>query len=125
MEVAVRTVFPNSSLVTDRFHVVRLAMEALQHMRVKQRWEELDKENAAIEEAKKNKVKYEPVVLENEDTPKQLLARCRYILAKKPSDWTESQKQRSTILFHYGAIKILEKGATTKRFRPNVVSLFF
>ena len=99
MEVAVRTVFPNSSLVTDRFHVVRLAMEALQHIRVKQRWNELDKENTAIEEAKKNKVKYEPVILENEDTPKQLLARCRYILAKKPSDWTESQKQRSSILF--------------------------
>jgi transposase len=99
MEAAVRTVFPNISLVTDRFHVVRLAMEALQHMRVKQRWKELDKENTAIEEAKKNKVKYEPVVLENEDTPKQLLARCRYILAKKPSDWTESQKQRSSMLF--------------------------
>ena len=99
MEAAVRTVFPNSSLVTDRFHVVRLAMEALQHIRVKQRWNELDKENTAIEEAKKNKVKYEPVILANEDTPKQLLARCRYILAKKPSDWTESQKQRSSILF--------------------------
>ena len=99
MEAAVRTVFPNSSLVTDRFHVVRLAMEALQHMRVKQRWNELDKENAAIEEAKENKAKYEPIVLENEDTPKQLLARCRYILAKKPLDWTESQKQRSSILF--------------------------
>lgn len=99
MESAVRAVFPNCRLVTDRFHVVRLSMEALQHMRVKQRWEELDKENAAIEEAKKNKVKYEPIILENEDTPKQLLARCRYILAKKPSDWTESQKQRSFILF--------------------------
>jgi len=99
MEAAIRAVFPNSKLATDRFHVVRLAMEALQHMRVKQRWKELDKENAAIEEAKKNKVKYEPPVLENEDTPKQLLARCRYILAKKPSDWTESQKQRSSILF--------------------------
>lgn len=99
MESAVKAVFPNCILVTDRFHVVRLSMEALQHMRVKQRWEELDKENSAIEEAKKNKIKYEPVVLENEDTPKQLLARCRYILAKKPSDWTESQKQRSSILF--------------------------
>ena len=55
MKAAVKTVFPNSSLVTDRFHVVRLAMEALQHMRVKQRWNELDKENTAIEEAKKTR----------------------------------------------------------------------
>jgi transposase len=99
MEAAVRAVFPNCRLVTDRFHVVRLSMEALQHMRVKERWKELDKENAAIEEAKKNKIKYEPVVLENEDSPKQLLARCRYILAKKPSEWTENQEQRSSILF--------------------------
>ena len=99
MESAVKIVFPDSRLVTDRFHVVKLSMEALQHMRIKQRWEELDKENTAIEEAKKNKIKYEPVLLENEDTPKQLLARCRYILAKKASDWTESQKQRALILF--------------------------
>lgn len=99
MESAVNIVFPDSRLVTDRFHVVRLSMEALQHMRIKQRWEELDKENKAIEEAKKNKIKYKPIVLENEDTPKQLLARCRYILAKRTSDWTESQKQRASILF--------------------------
>jgi len=99
MESAVTIVFPDSRLVIDRFHVVKLSMEALQHMRIKQRWEELDKENSAIEKAKKDKTKYEPVVLENEDTPKQLLARCRYILAKKTSDWTESQKQRASILF--------------------------
>jgi transposase len=107
MESAARGVFPNCRLVTDRFHVVRLSMEALQHMRIKQRWEELDKENTAIAEAKRNNVKYEPVVLENEDTPKQLLARCRYILAKKPSEWTMSQKQRSSILFReYPPLKL-------------------
>jgi len=99
MESAVKIVFPDSRLVTDRFHVVKLSMDALQHMRIKQRWAELDKENTAIEEAKKNKIKYEPKGLENEDTPKQLLARCRYILAKRTSDWTESQKQRASILF--------------------------
>lgn len=58
MESAVKIAFPDSRLVTDRFHVVKLSMEALQHMRIKQRWEELDKENTAIEEAKKNKIKY-------------------------------------------------------------------
>lgn len=99
MESAVRNVFPVCKLVTDRFHVVKLSMDALQHMRIKERWKELDKENDAIEKAKKNKIRYEPVVLENEDTPKQLLSRCRYILAKKSSDWTESQKQRASILF--------------------------
>ena len=38
-------------------------------------------------------------MLPNGDTPKQLLARCKYILAKKTTDWTESQKLRATILF--------------------------
>jgi transposase len=99
MESAVKIVFPNCSLVTDRFHVVKLSIEALQHMRIKQRWDELDKENKSIEEAKKQKVKYEPIVLENGDTPKQLLARCRYILAKKTTDWTKNQTQRASLLF--------------------------
>lgn len=99
MEAAVKTVFTNATLVTDRFHVAKLAMEALQHIRINERWKELDKENAAIKKAREQNKKYNPEVLENGDTPKQLLARCRYILAKKQQDWTESQQQRDTILF--------------------------
>ncbi len=128
MEAAVKDVFPGASLVTDRFHVARLALEALQHLRVKKRWEEMDKENEAIKAAREAKKKYEaqlaenesnpaalaqiiaeadtgthkhePEILENGDTPKQLLARCRYILAKKKDQWTQSQQQRAAILFH-------------------------
>jgi transposase len=99
MESAARQSFPESKLVTDRFHVVRLAMEALQHIRVKYRWEELDKENNAIEQAKKQGKKYKSEELENGDTPKQLLARCRYIIAKKPNEWTKNQQQRASLLF--------------------------
>ena len=100
MESAARQSFPNSKLVTDRFHVVRLATEALQHIRVKYRWEELDKENTGIEEAKKRGKRYKSEELENGDTPKQLLARCRYIISKKPFEWTKSQQQRASILFN-------------------------
>lgn len=99
IELAVKIAFPNAYLVTDRFHVVKLAMESLQHIRIKQRWNELDKENKAIEIAKKQGVKYKPVILSNGDTPKQLLARSRYSIAKKPSNLTENQKTRITILF--------------------------
>jgi transposase len=74
-------------------------MEALQHLRIKERWKELDKENEAIKAAKETNKKYKPEVLENGDTPKQLLARCRYILVKKQIDWTENQQIRATILF--------------------------
>lgn len=99
MESAVKQSFPCTTLVTDRFHVVKLSIEALQHIRIKYRWKELDLENNAIEEAKKQGIRYSARVLENGDTPKQLLARCRYILAKKPSEWTKSQHQRAMLLF--------------------------
>ena len=85
MESAVQEAFPAAALVTDRFHVVKLILDSLQHLRVKYRWEELEKENEAIktQRSKKAKKKYKPIILENGDTPKQLLARCRYILSKK------------------------------------------
>jgi transposase len=99
MESAVKNCFPEANLVTDRFHVVKLALDALQHLRVKLRWNELDIENQAIQQARENEEKYIPRILENGDTPKQLLARSRYIIAKKPSTWTANQKRRAAILF--------------------------
>lgn len=107
MEAAMKKVFTNAKLVTDRFHVVRLAMEALQHIRVNLKWKEMDKENEAVKAAKEKNQKYEAEELENGDTPKQLLARCRYALAKKEGEWTENQKERTTILFKkYPELKI-------------------
>ncbi len=99
MESAMKTSFPSASLVTDRFHVVKLALEALQHMRIKLRWQALDKENEQIAKAKKEGVKYVGTSFENGDSPKQLLARCRYILAKDQAKWTENQEIRAEILF--------------------------
>ena len=60
----------------------------MQHLRVKKRWEELDIENEAIAKARESKIKYVSLVLKNGVTPKQLLAKCRYILAKKKENWT-------------------------------------
>ena len=99
MQLSARLCFPQADLVTDRFHVVKLILEALQHLRIKYRWEEIEKENQAIKTAKENQIKYVPFKFDNEDTPKQLLARCRYILAKKPDQWTESQQIRAQLLF--------------------------
>ena len=99
MQLASRMAFAEASIVTDRFHVVKLVLEALQHLRIKYRWEAIEKENQAIKQAKEQGVKYVPVTLQNDDTPKQLLARSRYIIAKKESQWTENQKQRAKLLF--------------------------
>jgi len=96
---AIRRCFSNASRVIDRFHVQKLAYDAVQEARIKYRWEALDAENEAIEAAKKNKQSYQPEVLANGDTLKQLLARSRYLLFKHPSKWTASQKQRSDLLF--------------------------
>lgn len=99
MEAAVLHSFPNAKIVTDRFHVVKLVIDAVQHLRVKFRWEAIDVENRAIELAKKRGVKYRSKEFENGDSPKQLLARSRYILAKNQKNWTDTQKQRAIILY--------------------------
>lgn len=91
--------FYNADQVIDRFHVLRLPADAMQHIRVEQRWQEMDKENTAIKEAKAKKVPYDPVILSNGDTPKQLLARSRHLLYKWPYQWTYNQRTRAVLLF--------------------------
>jgi transposase len=106
MQAAVKSSFPCASLTTDRFHVVKLVIDALQHARIKLRWEALDQENEAIALAKKQGVKYEPKLYSNGDTLKKLLIRSRFILAKDSSKWTENQQLRAEILFkEYPMIK--------------------
>ncbi len=91
--------FPNAVQVIDRFHVQQLASEALQEIRIKYRWEAIDAENQAIEEAKRNRSNYEPILLSNGESLKQLLARSRYLLYKKSDNWTLEQQGRAKILF--------------------------
>ena len=96
---AVKRCFPYAHLVTDRFHVQKLAHDAVQEIRIKYRWEALEQENKLIAEAKEQKSAYSPEVLSNGDTLKQLLARSRYLLFKHHSKWTDSQKKRAELLF--------------------------
>lgn len=99
MGLIVQKSFPKASRVIDRFHVQKLATEAIQEIRIKHRWEAIDKENDAIEYTKKKGVLYIPKILDNGHTLKQLLARSRYLLFKNPRKWTQSQNQRAEILF--------------------------
>lgn len=99
MGLIVKKTFPSATLVIDRFHVQKLALDALQEIRIKHRWEALDSENDAIEHARSKSIKYTPELLYNGDTLKQLLARSRYLLYKSSSKWTENQSLRATILF--------------------------
>lgn len=99
MRKIVRRCFPNAIRVIDRFHVQKLALDALQEMRIAHRWDAINEETNAKEEAKLSQTTYHPVVFRNGDTSKQLLARSRYLLFKSPEKWTESQKLRAEILF--------------------------
>jgi transposase len=99
MERIVKRSFPKASLVSDRFHVQKLASDAVQEIRVKYRWEAIDQENKEIELAKEAKEAYLPDILDNGDTLKQLLARSRYLLFKDDAKWTPSQQHRAEILF--------------------------
>jgi transposase len=100
MGLIVKKSFPNATLVIDRFHVQKLALDALQEIRIKYRWEAIDTESDAIENARNKNLKYTPEFLSNGDSLKQLLARSRYLLYKSSSKWTENQSQRADILFN-------------------------
>jgi transposase len=99
MALIIKRSFPKANLVIDRFHVQKLTSDAVQEIRIKYRWEALEKENLAIEKAKQNAITYYPEILSNGDTLKQLLARSRYFLYKSSTKWTKTQKQRAEILF--------------------------
>lgn len=91
--------FPQAKQVTDRFHVQKLAYEALQELRIAHRWEAIEQESKEIELCREYGKAYVPHTLENGDTLKQLLARSRYLLFKQQDQWTPTQALRAEILF--------------------------
>lgn len=99
MEQIISKTFTKATLVTDRFHVQKLAYDAVQQMRIEYRWEALEQENKEIELSKELGKTYVANKLENGDTPKQLLARSRYLLFKRKELWSPSQIHRAEILF--------------------------
>lgn len=99
MNKIVRACFPCAEKVIDRFHVQKLAYDALQEIRIKHRWDAINIETNDMENAKSDNKAYKPKVYENGDTLRQLLARSRYLLFKSPEKWSISQKIRANILF--------------------------
>jgi transposase len=99
MRKIVRHCFPKAKRVIDRFHIQKLACDAVQQMRIEYRWDAIQEANDEMEEAKLSGTNYIPNVLPNGDTKKELLARSRYLLFKSAEKWTDTQKQRAAILF--------------------------
>jgi transposase len=116
MGLAVEKSFPKSRQVIDRFHAVRLITDAMQHLRVKLRWQAIEEENIAIKQAKQRGEKYYPPTLSNGDTVKELLARSRYLLYSFQEDWTTNQSKRAALLFEkYPLLKQAYKLSLTFR----------
>ena len=99
MRKIIRHSFPKATQVIDRFHIQKLACDAVQEIRINYRWEAIQDETDAMEEAKGKAETYKTEILANGDTRKQLLIRSRYLLFKSADKWTQSQKERAAILF--------------------------
>lgn len=99
MRKTVRTAFPRADRVIDRFHVQKLACDAVQELRIKHRWDAIQQANDEMEDARLNDEEYIPFRYSNGDTRKELLIRSRYLLFKSADKWTPRQKQRAAILF--------------------------
>lgn len=99
MRKIVKTAFPKASRVIDRFHIQKLACDAVQEIRIKHRWDAIQQANDEKEEAKLKGEDYIPFRFPNGDTRRELLIRSRYLLFKSANKWTERQKQRAEILF--------------------------
>lgn len=99
MNLIVKRCFPSASMVIDRFHVQKLAYDALQELRISHRWDAINEETNAIENTKANKQRYIPKLLPNGDTKKLLLFRSRHLLFKSPEKWSDKQKERAKLLF--------------------------
>jgi len=99
MDKIVRGCFPCATRVIDRFHVQKLTNDAIQEIRIGHRWDAINQETNAKQNAKLDGKKYKPEELSNGDTTKQLLARSRYLLFKSAEKWTPTQKERAKLLF--------------------------
>ena len=80
MRKIVRHCFPKAKRVIDRFHIQKLAIDAVQQMRIEHRWAALQEANEEKENAKLEKRAYQSVTFENGDTRSELLVRSRYLL---------------------------------------------
>lgn len=99
MRKIVRAAFPKANRVIDRFHIQKLACDAVQELRIRYRWDAIDQGNQEREDAKQRGKEYTPFRYSNGDTRRELLIRSRYLLFKSAEKWSKTQKQRAAILF--------------------------
>jgi len=97
--------FPDAMIVADKFHVVKHIIEAVQTFRLRLKQEEIGK----LPTTKKERKEYEKQTkLINGESRIEMLTRSRYVLFKRPENWTASQEKRATLLFEtFPPIKVI------------------
>ena len=99
MHAIARECFPNAEQVIDRFHVQKLACDALQELRIEHRWEAINEETNEMENARLEGKKYRARRFRNGETRKEILFRSRLLLFKDPAAWSVNQRKRASVLF--------------------------
>lgn len=112
-EAVATRMLPSAMQTVDKFHTVKELMSDLQSFRIELKNKELKrykKERAAHKKAyledqrlprSKQTIRkvYHPQTLQNGETTAELLNRSKYLLYKRPDDWTFRQAQRAKLLF--------------------------
>ena len=112
-EAVLGKTFPSAMQTVDKFHAVKELMTDLQAFRISLKSKELKrytqerKKHAKLyaEDQKKPKSEqslkkvYHPALLPNGETTAELLHRSRYLLYKRPIDWSPQQAERAKLLF--------------------------
>jgi len=91
-----KTVFPQTTLVADKFHIIRSAMEALQAVRIRLKHSYL---SSLPKDKKERKTVEKKSRLINGETPCEMLNRSRYLLFKYQQEWNLKQQKRANLLF--------------------------
>ena len=94
-----RQAFMNATRVTDKFHVVKEALDNLQAIRIRHRQQHLQDIGLQREAAKKEKKKVTEPRLSHGETKAELLARSRYLPYTYRESWKPSQAERAKVLF--------------------------
>lgn len=108
---------PDAVQIADKFHVISNLMDAVQAVRVRYRQKQLEQRRNAFHEFKcsekkrraeceQNNQKFKPKKfvykeerLENGETYNELLHKSHFLLYKFPTQWTNWQENRATLLF--------------------------
>jgi len=88
--------FSKAIPITDKFHVVKHIVEAVQAVRIRLKQEEL---SALPVTTKERKQVEKETRLINGETKIEMLTRSRYLLFKMRDKWTTSQQKRASLLF--------------------------